>query len=83
MLIIPVTIVTSKCLSSESRGRERIQETVDESYIFGSIKHPAAPSFELRVPEKRKTVGRSSLYLHRRAIQRSTVQFVMICGERG
>lgn len=53
------------------------------NYIFGSIKHPAAPSFELRVPEKRKTIGRSSLYLHRRAIQRSTVQFVMICGERG
>lgn len=47
----------------------KIKDKIDQA--------PHRIRFELRVPEV--IVGRSSLYyLHRRVIQRSTVQFVMI-----
>jgi len=55
-----------------------LYEELNDGFIFRLIKHLTASDWATYF---RRTVGRSSLYLHRRAIQRSTVQFVifMVC----
>lgn len=55
MLIIPVMAVTSKCLSSESRGRERIEGTVDGSYASSDrLSTPPRPALSYVFPKKEK-----------------------------